>query len=113
MAAEGRDDELYKAVSEYLGLRRRLESILERYGSPSPEEVEARLRRGELPREKSFEGYRRLYEDLADAVAIQREMSLLEERLSWLLEGALRPRGSAPPQLQRPRLSAPRQRPGP
>ncbi|MEM4700215.1 MAG: hypothetical protein QXT74_04615 [Candidatus Nezhaarchaeales archaeon] len=100
-AAQPYDDELYRAVSEYLGLRLRLKAILDQYGSRSPEEVEAKVRRGELPREKSYEGYRRVYEDLADAVAIQRELALIEERVGWLLEAARgRPREAAPPRQQ-------------
>ena len=79
-------DELFKALSEYLGLKRRLEDILRQYGASSPEDIEAKLRRGELPKEKSFEGYRRVYEDLADAIAIQHELAKLEERMERMLK---------------------------
>ena len=79
-------DELFKALSEYLGLKRRLEDILRQYEASSPEDIEAKLRRGELPREKSFEGYRRVYEDLADAIAIQHELAKLEERMERMLK---------------------------
>ncbi|MCX8205111.1 MAG: hypothetical protein N3H31_05620 [Candidatus Nezhaarchaeota archaeon] len=79
-------DELYRLVSEYLGLKGRLKALLNQYESSSIEEVEAKVRRGELPRDKSFEGYRRVYEDLADAVAIQRELSLLEEKIGDLFK---------------------------
>ncbi len=82
----GGSDELFKALSEYLGLKRRLEDILRQYEASSPEDIEAKLRRGELPREKSFEGYRRVYEDLADAIAIQHELAKLEERVERMLK---------------------------
>lgn len=83
--AEGLD-ELYRALSEYLGLKKRLEDILRRYEASTPEEVEARLRRGELPVGRSFEEYRRIYDDLADAIAIQHELSMLEERMRRMLK---------------------------
>jgi hypothetical protein len=79
-------DDLYRVVSEYLGLKRRLEDILERYEASSAEDVEAKIRRGELPRERSYEGYRRVYEDRAEAIAIQHEMATLEERMEKMVK---------------------------
>ncbi|RLF14311.1 MAG: hypothetical protein DRJ97_06495 [Thermoprotei archaeon] len=87
-------DELFKALSEYFGLKRRLEDILKAYSAESPEDIERKLRRGEIPERKTFEGYRKVYEDLADAISIQHELALLERRMERLLEAKARP---APP----------------
>ncbi|PCN50285.1 hypothetical protein B6U99_05230 [Candidatus Geothermarchaeota archaeon ex4572_27] len=87
-------DELFKALSEYMGLRRRLQDILKAYSAQSPEDIEAKLRRGEIPEEKTFEGYRRVYEDLADAISIQHELMVLERRIERLVERGLGARGS-------------------
>ncbi|RLF10539.1 MAG: hypothetical protein DRJ98_05865 [Thermoprotei archaeon] len=79
-------DELLKVLSEYLGLKKRLEDLLKAYGASGPEDIELKIRRGELPKNKNYEGYRKVYEDLAEAFSIQYELMTLEKKLEKMVE---------------------------
>ncbi len=67
------------AVNELIEQKRKLKELLEKYGVSTPEEIEEKIRKGELPEHPA-------YEDYLSAIAYEKNISELKAHTRKVIE---------------------------